>query len=208
MRTPLVYGKVVAHLKHIGVVPVTRTVVFAPRLIVADLLDYGVTAEFAVEVGRIVERSADVAASAPHMAHILAPLPGLGEAPLADAEQDGPSSLKQGVAHQRIRLLRVEVGSVAPVIFQIVHTPLRILSGILIFVTGRTKHIGAGLVARIGVNAKLQSALVHIVGQRLYAAGEFLGMAHRRAVGIAAGGVPAVIQIHINISGIAQPGRD
>ena len=79
---------------------------------------------------------------------------------------------------------------------------------ILILVAEAAETQGAGLASGIGVDAQFQPFRVDIVRKGLHAARKTLGVALRKSVGVALGGVPAVVDIDVNVSGIGKARSD
>ena len=81
-----------------------------------------------------------------------APLPDVAHAVLAEAEDDVPAAVVQGLAHHAIGLdeglavgVRGNVAVGAPVVLEIVDAPLGIGVGVLLLVLPTGREAGAGL---------------------------------------------------------------
>ena len=96
----------------------------------------------------------------------LRPSPRLAVAPFAQAEKDGASGGAQGVAHFLVGSGAFRPWIVAPVVFEIIHSPRRVGLGVLVFVAPAAGPAAASMRARIGIDAQLQSLGMDIVGQR------------------------------------------
>ena len=97
---------------------------------------------------------------------------GLLVAPFAQTEKDGASGGAQGVAHFLVGCGSLQAVDVAPVVFEIIHSPRRVGLGVLHFVVPAAGPAAASVPARIRIDAELQSLGMDVVGQRLDAGGE------------------------------------
>src|ERR1700680_3849599 len=88
-------------------------------------------------------------------------------APFADAQHDWPARCIQSLAHQRINCVAILSDGVAPVVFQVVHGPGSILSGVLKFMSETARTPGTRFAANVGGNAELQAQRMNVVGERL-----------------------------------------
>ena len=208
VRTVLIDRHAVAHLEHVGVVPVTRTGIAAQSGVVVEILHHGAGFPVAREDRGVGERKADVACRTPHVADLPRPGPRLAVTPLAHGEKDRAPGGAQGVAHERIGSHGIDILGVAPVVFQVVDAPAGVLQRILVLVAEAAETSGAGPPPGIGVDTQLQPLRMHVIGQRLHTAREPFGIALRKTVGVAFGGVPAVVDIEVNVSGLGQPRLD
>src|SRR5206468_12576471 len=107
----------------------------------------------------------DVAGAAPEVAHPLRPEPGPGAPPLADAEHDRAAAPSQGTAHLPVGVAGVLALGVAPVVLQVVDSPLRVGARVLLLMALAAGPLLAGAGARVGVEAELEALPVHVVGQ-------------------------------------------
>ncbi|EFG07859.1 Hypothetical protein SCLAV_2787 [Streptomyces clavuligerus] len=185
----------VAHFEHVGVVPGAGPGVRGQLLVAAGDAQHAVPG-----VG-------DVPGGAPGAAVLARPLPGGVLAPLADAEQDLAAGGPQRLGHGAVALPGVDAVVVAVVVLEIVHAPGGPQGRVPAFVpeaAGEALDI-AGPGARAGVDAELQPFGVDIVGQCLDAAGEAHRVGDEVARGVALGERPAVVEIHVAVSGVPQP---
>ena len=159
------------------------------------------TAVCVIPQGNGQETDADIAGGAPGVTDFSRPLPRLRTPPFAHAEEDGTSGHAKGVAHQGISPAGIDIGCIAPVIFQVIDSPLGVHESILILVPEAARITGAGIGAGIAVNAQFQALSVEIVGQSLHPRRELLRVLVDKALRIPLS-VPAVVQVEIDISGI------
>ena len=96
---------------------------------------------------------------------------------------------------------------VAPVVLQVVDAPRGVALRVLRLVVRRARPPGAGLRARVGVDAELEALRVDVVGERLHARREPLRVGHDRAVGVAAH-LPAVVDHDVLVAGVLHAARD
>src|SRR5688500_13321981 len=101
-----------------------------------------------------IEAVENVAGCPPEMAHRLSPLPGFIVAPFAETEDDWASGGEQCISHGRIGALSTQSFGVAPIIFQIVNTPLSISERILVLATATTWATAASFSASVGIDTK------------------------------------------------------
>src|SRR6202040_3052084 len=107
--------------------------------------------------GAVLPGGVDVAGRAPQVADVTGPQPRLVGAPLADAEDDRAAGGAQGVAHGLVRGARVLGVRLAPVVFQIVDAPGRVLARVLVFVAAAARPAAAGQPPGVGIDAELQA---------------------------------------------------
>ena len=158
--------------EHVGVVPVARSRVF----LVAGLRE--------ADARHARPRVGDVAGDAPEVAaHLIAPLPDVAPAVLAETKDEVAVGFVEQRPHQRdtasagrasaVRFgLDVRVG--APVVLDVVDAPLRPRLDVLRLVLvapGESLLTGARAGRRI--DADLEALAVHVVGERLHV-GEFV----------------------------------
>ena len=89
MRAVLVLRHAIAHLEHVGVVPMPRTSIFAQGLAETYALHDAYVGEALGMYTCGVEVAPDVRSYAPAVTDIASPKPRLVAAPLAHAEEDG-----------------------------------------------------------------------------------------------------------------------
>src|SRR5208282_5903412 len=131
-----------------------------------------------------VEAIINVAGCTPRMTDVFGPEPRLVVAPFAQAEENRPASRMQGIAHGGIGSVRLQPLGVAPVVFQVINTPLRISLRVLKFVAPAAGPAAAGFVADIRIDAELQSFGVDVISQRFYARRELLRIRLDEPLGI------------------------
>src|SRR6185369_8630576 len=188
----------VADLQHVRVVPVAGTGVLRETAVGLRLGDHARPL-----VG-------DVAGGAPEVPDRLGPGPRLVLTPFADRVRDGPAGLREGVPHRLVPLLRVDALVVAVVVLQVVDTPGGEQVRVLLFVVqraGKTRGV-AGLRAGTGVDAELQAFRVHVVGERLDAAGEPRRIGDEVARRVAGRQRPAVVDVDVGVPGVFQAFAD
>nr|GEU28380.1 hypothetical protein [Tanacetum cinerariifolium] len=206
MRAVFVVGHALAHFQHVHIVPVARTGVLAQACLLVEDAHHAPRrerplAEFAVPA------RVDIARGAPRMAHVLRPLPWLGVAPLANAEQHRAARAADGVAHGGVGAHGIQALAVAPVVLDVVDAPLGVRDRVLVFVAPAARPAAARGGAHVRVDADLQTLAVHIVGQRLHPGREAvgIGMDHALVVTLA---VPAVVDVHVHVAGVLQAALD
>src|SRR6266849_4459794 len=118
----------------------------------------------------------DVAGGAPEITGARSPGPRSFHAPVADAEDDGAAGLRDGIAEFRVLHGGFQAFRIAPVNFDVVHAPRSVGLDVLRFVLVAAGTLFAGHAAGVGVHAELQSFGVHVIGERLHAVGEALGV--------------------------------
>src|SRR5205085_6082939 len=109
---------------------------------------------------------ADVAGGAPQVAGAGPPLPRPVRAPLADAEHDGPARLGERVAELGVLCRPVEPLGIAPILLDVVDAPLGESPGIDLLGAIRAGTALAGPAPRVGVEAELEPAGMHVLGKR------------------------------------------
>ena len=203
-----VHRDAVADFQHVRVVPVAGAGVLPQGLVLVDDLEHALGLPAAASVfviGRLhgQESGADVARGPPGVADVRGPFPGLAGAPFADAEENGPSGPSQGVAHQGVGALGVDVVGEAPVVFQIIHAPVGIGDGVLVFVAEAARVAGAGEVAGVAVDAQFQAPRVQVVRERLHPGRELHGVFVHESILVPLA-VPAVIQVQVHVAGVHE----
>src|SRR5688572_24647088 len=104
-----------------------------------------------------VEAVVDVAGGSPRMANVFGPVPRLVIAPFAQREQYRSPRRAQSFAHREIGSLGLQAIGVAPVVLQVVDSPLRVAERVLILIAAAAGFAATGFPARIGVDAELQA---------------------------------------------------
>ena len=127
--------------------------------------------------------------------------------PFAQAEDDGTARRLQSIAHDGIRRFGICFPGVAPVVFEVVDAPVRVLQRVLIFVALAAGPLGASQCSGIRINPKLQALVMNIVGQRLDARRKVLRIRNDTSDGIAIH-LPAVVDHHVLIAGVFHPAAD
>src|ERR1039458_7889877 len=87
--------------------------------------------------------------------------------PGADAVDNRAAGVQQRIPHLLVISLLRRRRRVAVVVLQIINPPLGVGIGIDNFVTSGAGVAAASLRSSVGINAKLQTLGVHVVGQRL-----------------------------------------
>src|SRR5690606_27303680 len=153
----------------------------------------------------------DVARGTPQMAIFAAPQPWLVIAPLADRQDHRPAGCGDGPAHRGIGLARISLrrplARIAPVVFDGIAAPPRILRRILELMPLASGPACAGVGARITVNAEFEAARMEIIAQRLHSGWETPRIRLDVSVSIALA-MPAIVEIDIDIARIAQTRRN
>src|SRR5690606_41106992 len=85
----------------------------------------------------------------------------------------GDRPAHRGVGLARVAL-RLAFAGVAPIVLDVIGAPGGVLPRVLEFVALAARPAGAGLLARVAVDAELQPACVEIVAELLHARGEAL----------------------------------
>ena len=91
------------------------------------------------------------------------------------------------------------VVGVAPVVFQIVDAPRRVLQRVLIFVAETAGPSGASLRSGIGINAELQPERMNVVADGLHAMRKALRVGDDVGIGVAAH-LPAVVNVDVDVA--------
>ena len=178
----------IAHLEHIGIIPVSRASEFLQAVLGKSDHRHAVVVV------------ADIARGSPQIARRRPPLPRRLYPPIADAEHDGPSCLRQGVTKFRILHFRIKSFGMAPINLNVVHSPCRVGFRVLEFVIQASRALFAGKAAGVCVDAKLKAFAVYVVGESFDAGGKSGGIGDDRTVSGAAD-LPAVIDVHVVIAG-------
>src|SRR5439155_313870 len=144
---------------------------------------------------------------APQVTGAWRPLPRMVRAPFADAEYDRSAGFGERVAELGVLGWCVEPFGVAPILLDVVHAPLGIGSGVNLLGAVRTGPSLARLASRVGVDPELESLGMHVVSERLHAAGEAGGIGDD-AAGPVARHLPAVVDHDVVIAGVAHAARD
>src|SRR5436190_10230228 len=148
---------------HVGIIPVIRTRMFAQVFLHIQNLQYAPGFPAAV-VLYTIEAVINVARRTPEVAHRFSPLPWFIVAPFTETEDDWASGGEQRVAHSRIRALSAQSFGVAPIIFQIIDTPLSVTECILVLATSTARVTAASFRASIGIDTKFQPFRMYIIG--------------------------------------------
>src|SRR5260370_12564427 len=135
------------------------------------------------------------------------PVPGAEGPPLADAEDDWPAGAPQRVAELGVLDRRVEGVRVAPILFDVVHTPGSKRTGVLHFVAVGAGAALARLPSRVSVDAELEALSVHVVGERLDAAGEAARIGNQPPPRLSSH-LPAIVHDDVAVAGLAHAARD
>ena len=181
----------VANLQHVRVIPVAAAGVRRePALVESD-------------VGHRFPVVLNIAGGAPEIrAHLRPPRPNIGGAVFAQAVDEGAAAPRQGPAHLLVGRLKVGVmvdsGSAAPIVFEIVDSPLGESLRILLLVTVTSLIAATGHRPGRGVDAQLQSTAVNVVRERLHVGK--LGVGDDVALGVAPT-LPGVVDVNENIAG-------
>ena len=155
------------------------------------------------EIQFAIKAAVHITGSAPEMAKISSPRVSLRVAPFAEREHDIAARLTECLSHQCIRTTRIDVLRIAPIVFQIIDAPTRILERILILMSLRTGFATTRLGAGIRINTKVETERMDIISQGTDATGETLGIGLNKAIRIALA-MPAVVHIYIAVTCIIQ----
>src|SRR5439155_18697666 len=142
---------------------------------------------------------ANVAGGAPQVAGARPPLPRPVRAALADAEHDGPARLGERVTELGVLRRPVEPLGIAAMFLDVVDAALAEGPGIDLLGAVRAGAALAGLTPGVGVEAELEPAGMHVVGEGLHATGEAHGIGHEPAGGVARH-LPAVVHHEVLIA--------
>src|SRR5690606_296911 len=153
----------------------------------------------------------DIARGAPQMAVLPAPQPRFVVAPLADRQDHRTAGCGEGPAHRGIGFARIalcrSLARIAPVIFDVVDAPARILRRILELIALAPGPARASVRAGITVDAEFETPRMKIVAPRLHAGRKAFRMRLDVAPRIALP-MPAIVKIYIDIAGIAKARGD
>jgi len=186
-----------ADLQHVRIIPVSRSRVTLQSILQVEDVEHAKPMLFFR-----LPLVADVTRGAPEVpAHRLAPEPGLGGTPLANAQHYRPARGIERVADQGISCLGVLRGGVAPVVLQIVNPPGGVLQRVLIFMPQAAGPLGASLTARVRIDSELQSEGMNVLGQSLDPCREEFDIGHDVAALISFH-LPAIVDHNILIAGI------
>ena len=97
---------------------------------------------------------------------------------------------------------RIDLRRAAPIVFQIVHTPFRVRLRVLLFVLIASRKARARFRSRRRVNPEFQAFAVDIIGQRFHIPEILVGL---NASLLISPGLPAVIHVHVNVTGFLHP---
>ena len=135
------------------------------------------------------------------------PFPGIVRPPAAGVEKDIPPAVRQRRPHPLVQQVPGGFpGPEAVVVFQKIHFPLGEggrVDELMVIAAGIT---GAGAFPRAGIDAQLQPQAVHIIRQIPDSPGEFFPVVAQAAVRPPFLFRPAVVDYHIFISRVLQPG--
>ena len=202
MCTVFGFGHAITYLKHIGIVPMTGAGKTTKRLVFIQDSQY--TKRFpTAKIQFAIKAAVYITGSAPEMTKISSPRVSLRVAPFAEREHDIAARLTECLSHQCIRTTRIDVLRIAPIVFQIIDAPTRILERILILMSLRTGFATTGLRAGIRINTKVETERMNIISQGADATGETLGVGLNKAIRIALA-MPAVVHIYIAVTCIIQ----
>ena len=126
-------------------------------------------------------------------------------APLAGSQHDVSAATSKGQIHPPIQhFRRKRSGMIAIVILEVVDAPLSELLRVLKFMLKAARIPGTGVQTATGVDAKLESAGMYIVRDRLYSIREFDGIRDQSSLLISAFLAPAVVHDDILIARLRQ----
>ena len=150
---------------------------------------------------------ADIARGAPEIAaRGRAPFADVLPSVLAQAENHRPLRGAQREPHLLIRRFQlvgmVDLRRAAPIVFQVIDAPRRPRLRVLLFMPVAGKITGAGAGTGAGINPELEALRVDVIGQRLHVGKFFVG--GDVAVFIALFGFPGVVDIDVDIAGVAH----
>src|SRR5262249_2797447 len=94
---------------------------------------------------------------------------------------------------------------IAPIIFEIVDAPARILRSVLVFMPLRAGPAAAGLRAGVGIDSEFKALGMNVVAERFHACGKALRVGLNVAMRIA-GALPAIVDDDVDIARIAHSG--
>jgi len=98
-------------------------------------------------------------------------------------------------------------GGIAVVVLQVIDPPAGVGPGVLVLVSLGAGSTGAGLGPPIGVESELEPLGVGMARERLDATGE-PGRFRLDGAVVRAADLPAVVQVQVDITGVAHPARD
>lgn len=172
--------------------------------------------------GRVAEED-DVVAGPPHGGHAGTPVPGVLLAPVADGQRQGPAGggrrLRDGVADGLVAAPGVEPLDVAaaPVDLDEVEAPggeLQHVLGVVALAarvrrrrTAGREVVAAAVLARVGVDARLEALAVDVVGDGAHSAGPLGGVDRDVARAVAGALPPAFVDVDVLVPGRRQAGR-
>src|SRR5579859_5876529 len=191
------------HFQHVRIVPVSRAGVrLQPNLLVKNG-EHAIGAATAIRPLLLSSPSIlDIACSPPQVsAYFLAPQPGFGGAPFADAEHNRtPRGVERG-ANIGIRCPRVLSSGVAPVVLQVVHAPGGVLDCVLILVPESPRASRASFRACVRVDPELQPQRMNVVADGLHSMRKALRIGNDVSARIPAH-LPAIVDVDVHVSGI------
>ena len=128
----------ITHLKHVRVVPMSRSGVFVQvGILVNDF--YDTASSPIINTFKSID---NVTGSPPKMSDAFCPCPRLAVSPLANREYDRTPGSLQGITHCFVGSLRILAFIKTPVILQIIHSPFRISACILKLIATASRSSG------------------------------------------------------------------
>ena len=203
MRAVLVHRHAIAHFEHIGVVPMSRSGVSAQGLTETYALHDANVGEALGMHASGIEVAPDVGTDTPAMPYLAGPFPRLMATPFTHTHEDRAPSCAEGITHELIGTLGVDIGGVTPVLLQIINFPPGILQGILILMSQTAWQTSTSASTAVAVDTQFQAFCVNVVCQRFHTIGKLLGVTLDEPVGITLT-VPTVVDVDVLIAGFAQ----
>src|ERR1700751_3240012 len=183
----VVLHSAVADLKHVGIVPMSRT---------GELLE-PVLAE--ADHGHAIVVIADVSCRAPEVPGMRAPSPWCLHSPVAYAEDHGAFRLREGVAKFGVLHFWIEAFGMAPVNFDVVHAPVCISIHVLDLMIITSWPLLTSEPSSIGVHTQFQPFAMDVIREPSNAGREAFSIGDNDSAGITAD-LPAVVNIHVLIA--------
>lgn len=189
MRLLFSWGhSIVSNLKHIRVIPVSRSSKLSKLRVLIEVVLYW------------CEVVKDILGCSPTVASLLSPHWSIFITPITYREENGSSSLPQGIAHLfEARLVR-HASMVAVIILYIIYTPFSEVWCINFFMAHTCSSMFAWKCTSRGVKSKLQPFWVNIVSQSFHSGRESISVYLNVTIFLSLISHPAIINVHILIT--------
>src|SRR6185369_12847872 len=189
----------VADFQHVRIVPTSRAGIRLKPVLKIENVDHAHAAPIAFTIPTVLY----VARRAPEIADAPGPQPRLRRAPLTDTKNDRPPCFRESVAHNRVRRRRILSSRGAPVVLQVIHTPRSILARVLKFVSTTARALLASESSGIGIDSKLQSFRMNVIGERFHSGRKSLRIGEDVSLCVSID-LPAIVDHEVNVTGVSH----